>query len=215
MGTIVKRFLSDGRVRYSAQLLIKRDGSIVYRESKTFDQFQTASDWLTQREKEVKSRSFNYSRDEDITLGTAIGKYLEITEQDIGRSQLQVLRTLQANAISNEKCKDISSPRLLSLFRSLGERCQPQTVATYASGLASVFSVAKPALNIPLDIRELREATTAARRLKIICKDSPRSRRPTLNELDILTKRCDGTQIQRICQGSCYSQYFRLAARMR
>jgi uncharacterized protein YycO len=84
MGTIVKRYLSDGRVRYSAQILIKRDGAIVYRESKTFEKISLASDWLSRRECEVNSPYFNFNKDPNVTLGDAIRKFIEAADGNIG-----------------------------------------------------------------------------------------------------------------------------------
>jgi hypothetical protein len=43
MGTIIARKRKDGTTAHLAQLLIKRDGAIVHRESRTFDRKQAAS----------------------------------------------------------------------------------------------------------------------------------------------------------------------------
>jgi len=53
MGTIIARKRKDGTTAHLAQLLIKRDGAIVHRESRTFDRKQAATAWLEKREKEL------------------------------------------------------------------------------------------------------------------------------------------------------------------
>jgi hypothetical protein len=53
MGTIIPRKRKSGTTGYHAQLLIKRKGKIVHRESWTFDRKQAAAAWLEKRETEL------------------------------------------------------------------------------------------------------------------------------------------------------------------
>ena len=46
MGTIIPRKRKSGSTGYHAQVLIKRGGAIVHRESRTFDRKQAAAAWL-------------------------------------------------------------------------------------------------------------------------------------------------------------------------
>jgi hypothetical protein len=52
MGTIIPRKRRSGTTGYHAQLLIMRKGTIVHRESRTFDRKQAAA-WLEKRETEL------------------------------------------------------------------------------------------------------------------------------------------------------------------
>src|SRR6266849_1545568 len=53
MGTIIPHKRKSGSIGYHAQLLIKRKGAIVHRESRTFDREQAAAAWLGKRETEL------------------------------------------------------------------------------------------------------------------------------------------------------------------
>ena len=53
MGTIIPRKRKSGSTGYHAQVLIKRKGAIVHRESRTFDRKQAAVAWVEKRETEL------------------------------------------------------------------------------------------------------------------------------------------------------------------
>lgn len=53
METIIARKRKDGTTAHLAQLLLKRGGAIVHRESRTFDRKQAAATWLEKREMEL------------------------------------------------------------------------------------------------------------------------------------------------------------------
>ena len=57
MGTIIGRTRKDGTTAYVAQILLKRKGQIVHRESQTFDRKQAARAWLARRETEICRRN--------------------------------------------------------------------------------------------------------------------------------------------------------------
>lgn len=54
MGTISKRTLSDGTLRYRAKTRISRKEYPVYKESKTFSTNKLAEKWLKKRELEIE-----------------------------------------------------------------------------------------------------------------------------------------------------------------
>jgi hypothetical protein len=53
MGHIAPRKRKDGSIGYTAQIVIKKDGGIAYREARTFDREQAANAWITRREGEL------------------------------------------------------------------------------------------------------------------------------------------------------------------
>ncbi|TIN81733.1 MAG: site-specific integrase, partial [Mesorhizobium sp.] len=53
MGTIVERPRGDGTTAFMAKIILKRNGKIAHRESKTFDRRPAASAWIERREKEL------------------------------------------------------------------------------------------------------------------------------------------------------------------
>jgi hypothetical protein len=92
MGTIIPRKRKSGSTGYHAQLFIKRKGTIVHRESRTFDRRQAAAAWLEKRETElVKPGAIEREKTPDPTLGSVIDRYTEESIKDIGRTKTQVL----------------------------------------------------------------------------------------------------------------------------
>ena len=53
MGTITVRKAKNGEKRYTAQIRLRRNGAIVYQESKTIERRQVAKAWLSQGETEL------------------------------------------------------------------------------------------------------------------------------------------------------------------
>ena len=78
MGTIIPRKRKSGSTGYHAQVLIKRRGTIVHRESRTFDRKQAAAAWLERRETELaKPGALEREKSPDPTLASVINRYTE------------------------------------------------------------------------------------------------------------------------------------------
>jgi integrase len=189
MGTIIPRKRKDGTTAHLAQLLIKRAGAIVHRESRTFDRKQAAAAWLEKREKElIKPGALDRLRTPDPTLAAVIDRYMNESIKKIGRTKAQVLRAIKAYDIANKACSEITSADVIALANQLVSKVTPQTVGNYLSHLAAVFAVAKPAWSYPLDQTAVKDALVVAKRLGISSKSRERDRRPTLEELDKIMK---------------------------
>lgn len=55
MGTLAQRSLSDGTLRYRAEIRVNRKDFPVYKESKTFSTKRMAEKWLKKREVEIEA----------------------------------------------------------------------------------------------------------------------------------------------------------------
>ena len=55
MATITKRMKVEGSIVYRAEIVIKKDGVIIHRESKTFDKTKLANDWSIRRKVELQN----------------------------------------------------------------------------------------------------------------------------------------------------------------
>lgn len=53
MAHIRKITKADGTVKFKAEIVVKKSGIVVYRESKTFDRQRIAKDWGARREIEL------------------------------------------------------------------------------------------------------------------------------------------------------------------
>ena len=182
MGTIIGRTRKDGTTAYVAQILLKRKGQIVHRESQTFDRKQVARAWIARRETELAEGIPDRSK--DVRLGDVIDRYVRESERAIGRTKAQVLAKIKEYDIANFRCSEIKSEHLVEFARTL--KVQPQTRANYLSHLSAVFRVARPLWGYPLDLQQVQDAMIAMRKLGTIAKGNKRDRRPTLEELDQL-----------------------------
>ena len=82
MGTIVARKRKDGTTGYTAQILRKKGGQIVWREAQTFDKQREAKAWLTHREGELAQpgaidRAKEKAKGELYTIADAIDRYIK------------------------------------------------------------------------------------------------------------------------------------------
>ncbi|MBK0020826.1 site-specific integrase [Ochrobactrum sp. S46] len=190
MGTIIERPRANGSVAYLAQILLKSDGKVVHRESRTFDRKAAANAWIKKREAELKADTaqLGRARRPSSKLSDAIDKYVESSLKEIGRTKGQVLNSIKEFPIADKECSTITSQDIVKFAELLNDGREPQTVGNWISHLASVFAIARPAWNLPLDQQAMIDAQVVMKRLGLITKSKQRNRRPTLEELDkILT----------------------------
>lgn len=179
-----------------AQIVVKRKGTIVLRENKTFERRSTASAWLSQREKHLgqpgalESELQTKANDNRAPkLSDAIDRYIRESNKKIGRTKTQVLKSIKDFDIADKACASITSADIIAFAREkLETGVQPQTVSNYLSHLAAVFAIARPAWNYPLDRQAMQDAWIVASKLGLTTKSRERNRRPTLDELDQLMK---------------------------
>lgn len=187
MGTITARKRSNGTTGYTAQIRIMRDGKFVHTESQTFDRKPAARAWVAKREGELaEPGALERVKAPAATLKQAIGRYIQESRKEIGRTKAQVLAAIQTYDIADMECSQIKSADIVSFAEELSKGRQPQTVANYLSHLAAIFAIAKPAWNYPLDRQAMADASVVLRRLGKTAKSSKRDRRPSLEELDTL-----------------------------
>jgi integrase len=183
MGTIIERERRDGTIGYTAQIVRKKAGAVVWHESKTFDRRPAATAWLARREAELESPGAMDRRD-DPKLGEIIDRYIAESKKQIGRTKAQVLATIKKYDIADIHASRIGSADIVALARALPVK--PQTVQNYLSHLGAIFTVARPAWNYPLDRQAMEDAYIVCRRLGLSGNAKQRDRRPTLDELDLL-----------------------------
>jgi integrase len=187
MGTISTRKRKDGTPSYTAQILRKQKGVIVWREARTFDKKREAESWIKARETELdRPGTIDKLKKPDSTLADVIDRYMK-EKADIGRTKAQCLRTIKTFPIGAMDCTKIRSEHIAEFARELlaGGR-KPQTVGNYISHLSAVFGAAKPLWGIDLDKQAMSEAQAALSKHGQVGKSAKRERRPTLAELDLL-----------------------------
>jgi integrase len=194
VGTIISRKRKDGTTAYLAQILVKRKGKILFRQSETFDRRQAAKAWLGRRETEL-AKPGALDQPEDPTLSVVIDRYVSELKQ-IGKTKAQVLSSIKNNYdISDTKCSGIDSSALVAFARSIP--VTPQTRQNYMSHLGAVFAVARPAWRYPLDQQAFKDAMVVLKKLGLTSKSKHRDRRPTLEEMDRLMTHFEGVRRRR------------------
>lgn len=188
MGTIVPRKRKDGSTAFHAQVIIKRDGRIAYRETRTFDRKAAASAWIDKTEEALLNpQALDRVRQNDPTLGFVIDRYMDESKKEMGRTKKQVLNTLKNDFdIADMACSTIDSSTITSLAQELGKTRGRATVANYLSHLGAVFAIARAAWKYPLDPAVMKDGNLVARKLGLTGKGKERDRRPTLAELDTI-----------------------------
>lgn len=190
MGTITERRLKNGKVVYTAQIRVMRDGKKASASS-TFDRRQTAEAWLKRKEAEtIRPGGFDrlsVAKTRGATLADAIDKYVKSSAREIGKTKAQVLKSIKTFDIGALACADINSSSIVDFAQSLHEGGRkPQTVNNYLSHLSAIFAVAGPAWKMDLDEKELQSAMAVCKRLGLIAKSGKRDRRPTIEEMNLL-----------------------------
>ncbi|QOL79688.1 site-specific integrase [Pseudooceanicola spongiae] len=188
MATIRKRVRKDGSVAYMVQIIFTQKGRPTYREARTFDRQSAATVWAKKRTDELNKAGENLFalKTRQKTLADAIRTYTDQSEKQIGRTKAQVLSTILEFDISDMLCAEIRSSDIVAFARELGIKRSAATVSNYLSHLSSVFAIAKPAWNMPLEHQQMKDAFAVCNRLGITGKSRARARRPTLVELNSL-----------------------------
>lgn len=167
---------------YMGKIILKRQGQVVHRESRTFDRKGEAKAWIARRETEIRERGLP----DTSTLADAIDLYVSDSRRPIARTKAQVLAAIRSHPIAHMQCASIRSQHVVDYARFLAGERQPQTVGNYLSHLSAVFAIAGPAWGLPLDAGEMRAARTVAHRLGLTSRSTRRERRPTPEEIDRL-----------------------------
>lgn len=191
--SIIERKRQDGSTAYLAQIDIQRKGER-FRDNRTFDKKSTAQVWKKKRIKEIedalKEGRPPASKGRRKTLKDAIDIYLKEDASIIGTTKRQVLETIRDEYdISNMAAEEIDSTTIVEFLKQIRSRPEvncTSTVLNYGSHLGSIFRIARPAWNIPLDRNAISDALEVAKRLQIATKSRSRNRRPSLDELDAI-----------------------------
>lgn len=214
MGHIVPRKRKDGSTGYTAQIVIKKGGTVAHREARTFDRRQAANAWMVRREDELSKPGAverQRQKDNDPKLGTVIDRYIAESERRIGRTKAQVLRTIKGYDIADLRCSHITSADVVRFVQALPT--SPATRQNYLSHLSAVFKLARPAWGYPLDYQAIKDAFVVTKNLGVTAKGRYRERRPTLAELDrimdhfgvVSTRRPGSIPMQRIIPFAIFS----------
>lgn len=193
MGTITRRTNKKGGVKYTAQIRIKREGSLVYQEAQSFDRKQMAQAWLKRRETELaQPGAIERANHKGATISQMIDRYLVEYEilRPLGKTKRATLNAIGKTWLGEILDSKLTSQNLVEYAQwrisKEGGAVQAQTVGNDLAHLGAVLSVAKPAWGYTIDPHCMAEARKVLRKLGMVSRSKERDRRPTLDELDRL-----------------------------
>lgn len=195
MASIVKRKRKDGTWAYRAQIRIMVDGEPVYQETKTFDRQAAAAGWADKREEELSKPGALEAlqhKPTDRTLAEIINQYITDVGavKPLGETKTRTLNAIARSWLGARHASTLVSQDYVEYAsrRITEDGIEPQTVGNDISFIGSVVGVAEPAWKDPLSYEELAKAKRVMKKMGLIRRSRQRTRRPTLEELDLILK---------------------------
>jgi integrase len=190
MATITKRPRANGTVVYRAEIVIKKSGVIVHRDSKTFDKAKLARDWAARREIELQESSV-YQKNAFLPLSKVIEEYIKQFKPQ-GRSKVFDLNKLQTRDIARLDVNTLTARDLIKHVRERNKECQPQTANNDLIWIGTVIRTMSGVISINTNMGIFDAAREVLRREGLIAKSSSRERLPTKDELWKLSRHLHG-----------------------
>jgi integrase len=190
MAYILKRKKKDGSFSHMAIVRIKREGKIIYQESKTFSREALARDWHSRRSLELKKPdALAKVMAGGASLGALTGKYIDQFEtvSKWQRSKQAGLKALRDGPLAGEDAVNLTPARLIEHVRQRrAGGAGPATCANDLVWVGVVLRAAKSVWELPVDPNVVVTARSACRELKLVGKSRRRDRLPTYEELVLL-----------------------------
>ena len=197
MGTIVQRSLSDGTLRYRAEIRINRKDFPAYKESKTFSTKRIAEKWIKKREVEIEDNPdiLNGNQHEkSIRLSDAIDLYLNETEGVYSKTKVNALKLIKKFPIAKKSIMKLNSMDLsdhVALRKTYCPKVQvgpvvPSTILHELLQIRSVLTHASVMWETPVDLNAFDRTTAQLRKTRQISASRVRDRLPTNDELIII-----------------------------
>ena len=196
MGTVSQRKLTDGTIRYRAEIRINRQG-VIFKESKTFSTSRTANNWLKKREEEIEANPEILTgtiKNSKTTISELITRYLDEVGDQYSittRRSLRVLLKLPISKIHVEKLAALHITEHVRQrkigFPSLGfDPIQPSTILNELQHLKSVLNHARLLWGVTVNYIEITESMLQLKKSRQITRGNIRDRLPTRKELETL-----------------------------
>ncbi len=190
MAHILVRKYNGGMTRFTAVIRIKRDGTIIHREARTFSQRGAAEKWAKHRE--VSLEEPDAIAREQVgapTLRALIRWYIDnfSSVSKWQRSKQAHLELLERHPFTDRNSFKLTAQDLVNHVRERRAKAAgPATVANDLVWLGVVLRAARSVRGLPVNPVVVEEARDACRALRLTGKARKRTRRPTSEELQKL-----------------------------
>jgi integrase len=195
MPTITTRKLADGSFSYRAEVRIKDPKLGSHKELKTFRNESEALAWAHGREAELKKEgglaAVHAAKEHAAnTLAAAVQKYIEeyAVMGKFKANKLSGLRMLARSELAKKSIGSITEADIITHIRKRREKAGPSTVQHDLTWISLTFDVARSAWGWPADLSAIMAAKKTCARLKLTKTSKKRDRRPTADELRMLSE---------------------------
>lgn len=194
MGTITKRTAKNGKVSYVATVRQSRQGNN-FSQSKTFSKESLAKEWIRKTEAELELNGNIGKKPSNDTLASLILRYRDEVAERFNPKYTANLTRVAGYPIAKRQASGLTRQDFsaFALWRFRGdddnEGVTPSTIKGDFSFITSAIDYAVSAWGLPLETVqfELKQATAALRKRRVINNSNRRERTPTNEELTALT----------------------------
>lgn len=197
MAYIREKTISTGETHYRAEIMIKKKGKIIHRESKTFSRRPEATTWSKEREAYLRVNGIP-KKNEGMTLADLIENYISEYSEVLrfGRSKEMDFKRLKNEPISHIACKELTSGKLIDhIKKRVKSGVKPQTANNDIVWINVLLKFGIATFDIEADISQVDAAKSFLNSAGLIKRADTRDRIPTPEEhhsLIELYKRRDG-----------------------
>ncbi|CAK4070808.1 site-specific integrase [Vibrio sp. 16] len=185
--SIKKRTLKSGELRFTVDIIVKKNSAIIHRESKTFRKKELARTYANKRVLELENP--DACGQKSVPLYVLFDKFME--EPDLwdktGRTKQYVIKLLRDCDIAYVESDKLRTSDLIQHCKNRkGAGAGGATIYHDIAYLRSVMKKAKPVFNIAANFQIFDEAVPVLTDMGLIGKSQKRTRRPTSEELKLL-----------------------------
>lgn len=192
--SIKKRKLANGELRFTVDVVVKKNSTIIHRESKTFRKKELARTHGLKRVGELESPAVHVQK--SVSIAELLDMYMN--DRDLwdktGRTKQYVIRMLRDCDIARLESNQLKTSDLIEHCRNRkAAGAKPVTIYHDIAYLRSVMKKASPVFNINANFSIFEEAVPVLIDMALVGKSQKRTRRPTENELEKLK---EGLQVR-------------------
>ena len=180
----IKTYETGRGTRHCAEIVIRKNGKTLHRESKTFKKRTHAQQWADKREAELKIHGIK-PKTNDYTIAELAEKYIAdyTGKVRMGRSKLSDLKRIQHYPICQQPSAQLTSADYINhINQRLATGAQPQTVNNDLTWFSLMLKFGIAAHNTGSNIEQLNAAKEFLRAHGLIARPDSRERIPTLEE---------------------------------
>lgn len=175
----------DGK--FQALVRIKRAGTVIYSEARTFDQRKLAVSWADQLERKLKADGIEARVRSNITFSELIGRYIR------KRSEVKLLgRAIRGDldmldrTLGHLPLSTLTASVWSNFVSTRRQQAGPATVLHNLSIARTVLNSARPVFGIDVDGSAVSQCILAMTMSGHVARSVSRERRPTQDELSAL-----------------------------